>query len=120
MNYKDAFEICRKEILQDRGFFFTWQSNIAMSFYDEMTDNGFNFPKLRDMCNNAAKTFLNLLLSPPAGEEESAATTHNSGYTAAQLVDDICSQYGLYGKGIETWILERVNRLNPPKSADCA
>jgi len=40
----------------------------------------------------------------------------NSDYTAAQCVNDICAQYGLYGKGVEAWLLSRIERLNSGKA----
>ena len=52
----------------------------------------------------------NLLQSAPS----------NSDYTAAQCVNDICAQYGLYGKGVEAWLLSRIERLNSGKAPNCA
>ena len=54
----------KKELKRDEGFYFSWQSNIAMAFYDEYrrTGNNLSHAKVKKVANEAAKNFLNLLI----------------------------------------------------------
>ena len=54
----------KKELKRDEGFYFSWQSNIAMAFYDEYrrAGNNLSHAKVKKVANEAAKSFLNLLI----------------------------------------------------------
>jgi hypothetical protein len=58
-----AFDLMVKELRDDQQYYYAWQSNIAMQFQDEMSNKGYRFPDLHEISNNAAKNFLNLLIT---------------------------------------------------------
>lgn len=60
---KKELDVLRKALKKDKDYYFSWQSNIAMAFYDEDKRNKvrINSDILYIICNNAAKNFLNLL-----------------------------------------------------------
>jgi hypothetical protein len=62
METKDAVNKISKELKTDLGYYFSWQSNIAMSFLDELSRAGYKLPNQHEIANNAAKNFLNLLI----------------------------------------------------------
>jgi len=63
----------KKTLKKDKGFYFSWQSNIAMAFYDEYRRTGNNLPhkKVIQVANKAAKNFLNLLIKENDERSES-------------------------------------------------
>ncbi len=50
---------------KDKDYYYCWQSNIAMAFYDEYRRNGNNLShkKVKTIANKAAKNFLNMLIN---------------------------------------------------------
>jgi hypothetical protein len=64
MDVKRELDIIRKNLKKDAGYFCSWRSNIAMSFYDEAKRNKVrvNSKKLHEISNTAAINFLNLLI----------------------------------------------------------
>jgi len=71
----DAIKLLGECLKSDEAYFHGWQSNVAIAFHDEFKSliesgeieakfqNSFTF---HDCCNNAAKRFLNLLLTSPS------------------------------------------------------
>ena len=59
---KKELDVIRKLMKEDKQLYYAWQSNIAMSFVDELQNKGYRLPELNEMANNAAKRFLDLLL----------------------------------------------------------
>lgn len=59
--------LCER-LKKDADFFYSWQSNIAMSFYDVFNNEGAlcdretHKERVLESCNNAAKNFLNILI----------------------------------------------------------
>jgi len=69
MRIKRAVKRLIKELRRDKGFYYTWQSNIAMAFKDEY----YNYKKkkkkrwlnqndIHKIANESTKNFLNLLI----------------------------------------------------------
>ena len=60
---KKEIDVLRKVLKKDKDYYFGWQSNIAMAFYDEAKRNKVKISsvKLHEISNNAAKNFLTLL-----------------------------------------------------------
>ena len=55
-----------KALAEDKSegsYYFGWQANIAMAFYDSYNDFTPSLDSLHEMCNDAAKKFLNLLIA---------------------------------------------------------
>ena len=53
------------ELRSDEGYYYSWQSNIAMAFFDEYYRNNKRYKNKDDIhkiANEAAKNFLNLLI----------------------------------------------------------
>ncbi len=59
----DACDVVFTELAKDESYYYAWQSNIAVAFKDEIENRGYRFPDLHEAANEAAKTFLNLLIS---------------------------------------------------------
>jgi hypothetical protein len=54
-----------KALKEDENYYFGWQANIAMAFFDEMNRKAKRKPSREDLLkisNQAAKNFLNLLI----------------------------------------------------------
>jgi len=66
---KKAFDFLAQQIKQDSGYYYAWQSNIAMSFQDEMNWAGYQFPDLHDISNRAAKKFLDQIIMKSEQEQ---------------------------------------------------
>ena len=66
---KQAFDTLCDELKKDDGYFYAWQSNIAVCFQDECHRQGINFPQLHETSNNAAISFLRLLISKSTTEQ---------------------------------------------------
>lgn len=64
MTIQEAVQRLVKELKEDKGYFYGWQSNIAMAFVDELNGHGISFPTLHKLSNQAAINFLNLLCRP--------------------------------------------------------
>ena len=62
MTTKKAMDHLRKALREDHEYFYGWQANIAMSFYDEMEKRGYKLPDLHVIANNAARRFLTNLV----------------------------------------------------------
>ena len=69
MKIQRAVKILIKELKKDKGFYYSWQSNIAMAF----KDHHYNYKKrknkrwlnqqdIHEIANESAKNFLNLLM----------------------------------------------------------
>lgn len=75
MKVKESVEIIQNELKIDEGYYYAWQSNIAMSFYDEMQKSGIHSPNpdnhiilvtnelLHKITNQAAMNFLDTFVS---------------------------------------------------------
>lgn len=59
---KEAVDKLCLELSKDSSYYFSWQSNIAMQFVDELDRFGYKFPDSKMIANGAAKNFLNLLI----------------------------------------------------------
>lgn len=59
-NFKNFFTALKK----DKDLFYSYQSNIAMAFYDEYrrVGNNLSHKKVHEVANQAAINFLNLLI----------------------------------------------------------
>ena len=72
---EQALNRLRQELQKDNGpysYFYAWQSNIAMSFYDSyvrqfntLQGNRHHLKRIADIANDAAKSFLELLCNQP-------------------------------------------------------
>lgn len=62
MDVKKELDVVRKALKEDEGYYFSWQSNIAMAFVDACHREGIGHSKLHAAANTAAKNFLNLLI----------------------------------------------------------
>ncbi len=60
---KKEMDVLRQALNTDEGYRFSWQSNIAMAFFDEVKRSNVKIStsKLREVGNNAAINFLKLL-----------------------------------------------------------
>lgn len=71
MTTQEAVEHLSNALREDQQYYYTWQSNIAMQFKDhfhrDYLDKG-----VHDIANDAAKAFLDLLISIPRSSEERA------------------------------------------------
>lgn len=63
METKDAIDKLIQELKKDSGYYYTWQSNIACAFMDELDRMGYKLPDQHTISNAAAKNFLNNLIS---------------------------------------------------------
>lgn len=69
MEIKEAIEIICKELRTDKGYYDSWQANIAMAFFDEYRKQADACPTILDtgtldfhqISNDAAHNFLKLL-----------------------------------------------------------
>lgn len=59
---EDAVEKLRGTLKSDKDLYYGYQSNIAMAFHDEAIRQGIVSEKLHEICNNAAKNFLNVFI----------------------------------------------------------
>jgi len=59
---KKEIDIVAKALREDKELFFTWQSNIAMAFFDEARRNKLYSSKLHSISNTAAINFLDMLI----------------------------------------------------------
>ena len=62
MSIKNEMDVVIKELQNDKGYYYGWQSNIAMAFVDECHKVGIEHKKLHEVANTAAKYFLDLLI----------------------------------------------------------
>lgn len=60
---KEAVDHLRSELKKDQGYYFSWQSSIAVSFQNELSRNGYKLPDQHKISNDAAKSFLSILLA---------------------------------------------------------
>ena len=58
MEYKEAFNRVAEELEKDKDLFYSWQSNIACAFMDVCHREGYQFPALHKLSNEAAVHFL--------------------------------------------------------------
>ena len=63
MEFKEAFDIVAKQLREDEGYYIAWQANIAMAFQDTLSWAGYQFPELHKLSNDAAKMFIDMLIS---------------------------------------------------------
>jgi len=63
-NVKKEMKAVTNLLREDSNYYYGWQSNIAMAFYDECRRNSvrINSSKLAKIANNAAKNFLDQLM----------------------------------------------------------
>jgi hypothetical protein len=64
MQVSDAVKCLCAALRKDKGYFISWQSNIAMAFCDENRRQGSrdSYVKVHKVANTAAVNFLNLLI----------------------------------------------------------
>jgi len=67
MRLKKAIKILIKNLEKDKEYYYSWQSNIAMAFYDgyrkrKKRNKYVNIKELHKISNEAAINFLNLLI----------------------------------------------------------
>ena len=70
MKTEDAINHLAKELKNDSSYYYSWQSNIAMQFLDELARMNYRFPDAHTIANAAAKNFLNLLIKQPENRSE--------------------------------------------------
>ena len=64
---KEAVETLIQALKDDPQYYYSWQANIAMAFYDVFIEDGAlcdresHRERVHESCNKAAKNFLNLL-----------------------------------------------------------
>lgn len=64
MELKDAVIKLKEELKKDEGYYYSWQANIAMAFKDEyIRKMGGTSSNVHDIANQAARNFLDLLIS---------------------------------------------------------
>jgi DNA-directed RNA polymerase specialized sigma54-like protein len=59
----EAVERIAKELNNDKDYYFSWQSNIAVPFIDALNEKGYELPDQHEIANKAAKVFLNRLIN---------------------------------------------------------
>jgi len=60
---KNSVNCITDAMKNDEQYYIAWQANIAMSFKDEMSRNGYEIDeKIHLIANDAAKNFLNILI----------------------------------------------------------
>lgn len=61
---KQAVDRLCKALKEDPGYYYSWQANIAMAFYDEhfFQKGKTSQKKIHEIANSAAKCFLNNLI----------------------------------------------------------
>jgi DNA-binding LacI/PurR family transcriptional regulator len=59
----EAVEQIAKELNNDKDYYFSWQSNIAVPFIDALNEKGYELPDQHEIANKAAKVFLNRLIN---------------------------------------------------------
>ena len=65
ITFVNAFKVFAKELRKDKELYYSYQSNIAMAFNDEVRRKNHKYlsnEKLHEVSNTAAKNFLNLLI----------------------------------------------------------
>ena len=69
MKLKKAIKVLTEELAKDKSegsYYYSWQSNIAMAFYDEMKkrerEDDTTYEFILNVANQAAKNFLDLLI----------------------------------------------------------
>jgi hypothetical protein len=79
MEFMDALV---RELTKDEDYFITWQSNLAMAFYDTAQEKGLDVPKdvLQEVSNDAARRFLDQLIytTKPSSDDDNTLSTGNS------------------------------------------
>lgn len=58
----EAYETLMHNIAEDDSYYYSWQSNIAMSIYDEFINAGYRFPEMHKLCNQGAIRFLDMAI----------------------------------------------------------
>ena len=61
---EEAVKVLRDNLREDEGLYYSYQSNIAVQFQDEMYRSGLDYDMetIHFVSNNAARNFLNLLI----------------------------------------------------------
>jgi hypothetical protein len=62
ITYKKAIEVVITTLRRDPDMYRVFKDNIAVAFQDTMRNAGYEFPKLHEISNEAAKRFLDLLI----------------------------------------------------------
>jgi len=62
MNIQRAVKKLRKELKNDKEYYYAWQANIAMAFVDALDSGYSSREKIHKKANQAAKYFLDLLI----------------------------------------------------------
>jgi hypothetical protein len=70
MKTEQVIDHLASELEKDEGYYYAWQSNIAMAFQDELARKGYRLPDQHKIANNAAKNFLSLLINTPKNRKD--------------------------------------------------
>jgi hypothetical protein len=62
ITFKQAYDVFAKTLKEDKGLYYSYQSNIAMCIYDAITREGYRFPDFHTLVNKGACAFLDLLI----------------------------------------------------------
>ncbi len=62
MDFTETYNLFVSRLRDDKELRYTYQSNIAMSFINELHRKGYKLPDQHEIANNAAKQFLILLM----------------------------------------------------------
>jgi hypothetical protein len=78
MRVSDAVKCVCAAIRKDKGYFISWQANIAMAFVDENRRQGSrdSYRKVHQVANTAAVNFLNLLCKPVRPQSKRSRQSH--------------------------------------------
>lgn len=74
METKDAIKHLVTELKKDEGYYYSWQSNIAVQLQDACKEIGIQFPQLHEVSNRAAMRFLEVLCTYPKDNPNDQAT----------------------------------------------
>lgn len=85
MDVQNAVTEQAQALKSDEAFFYAYQSNIAMAFYDEARrhDVHISHEKLHEIANNGAKNFLHLFV----GEANKAPVSNSDNQVAPTVVE---------------------------------
>ena len=68
--FSEHFCAVTDALRSDPGYYIAWQSNMAMTFVDVLGSAGYRFPELHKLANDAAKTFIDMLIDKGKPEDK--------------------------------------------------